>query len=335
MPDADTSGPFLALRIHQRDGGVEARLDTLELADLSPGELVVRVTHSGINYKDALAATGAGRIARRFPLVGGIDLAGYVESSTDVRFRPGDAVLATGGGQSETRDGGYSQRARVPAELAILIPPGLDAANAMAIGTAGVSAAWALMRMEHNGLRPETGPVLVTGATGGVGSIAVDLLAARGYEVVALTAKRDAGPYLAALGAARVLFRDEIPLGKGALESARWGGGIDNVGGDTLSWLLRTTLERGSVASVGLAASAALELTVMPFILRGVSLLGISYSSCSRAERLELWTRLAGDLRPRHLDRIVTRTIALKELPGAFAAYLAGGVTGRTLVRVE
>lgn len=335
MPDADTSRPFLALRIHQRNGGVEARLDTLQLADLSPGELVVRVTHSGINYKDALAATGAGRILRRFPLVGGIDLAGYVESSTDARFRAGDAVLATGGGQSETRDGGYSQRARVPAELAIAIPPGFDTATAMAIGTAGVSAAWALMRLEHNGLRPEAGPVLVTGATGGVGSIAVDLLAARGYEVVALTAKREAGPYLMALGAARVLFRDELSFGKGALESARWGGGIDNVGGETLSWLLRTTVERGSVASVGLAASAALELTVMPFILRGVSLLGISYSACPRAERLEVWTHLAGELRPRHLDRIVTRTITLQELPGAFARYLAGGVTGRTLVRVE
>ncbi len=334
MPDADTSGPFQALRIHQRNGGIEARLETLELADLSPGELVVRVAHSGINYKDALAATGAGRILRRFPLVGGIDLAGYVESSTDARFRPGDAVLATGGGQSETRDGGYSERARVPAELAIPIPAGLDTASAMAIGTAGASAAWAVMRMEHNGLRPEAGPVLVTGATGGVGSIAVDLLAARGYEVVALTAKREAAPYLAALGAARVLFRDQLSFGKGALESARWGGGIDNVGGDTLSWLLRTTVERGSVASVGLAASAALELTVMPFILRGVSLLGISLGACSRAERLGLWTRLAGDLRPRHLDRIVTRTIALPELPGAFAAYLAGGVTGRTLVRV-
>ncbi len=335
MRDADTSGPFQALRIHQRDGRVEARLDTLELADLSPGELVVRVAHSGINYKDALAASGAGRIVRRFPLVGGIDLAGYVESSTDARFRPGDAVLATGGGQSETRDGGYTQRARVPAQLAIPMPPGLDTASAMAIGTAGASAAWALMRLEHNGLRPDAGPVLVTGATGGVGSVAVDLLAARGYEVVALTAKHSAAPYLAALGAARVLFRDELPFGSGALESARWAGGIDNVGGDTLSWLLRTTIERGCVASVGLAASAALELTVMPFILRGVSLLGVSLAACSPAERLALWTRLAADLRPRHLDRIVTRTITLPELPAAFAAYLAGGVTGRTLVRVE
>jgi NADPH2:quinone reductase len=205
----------------------------------------------------------------------------------------------------------------------------------MAIGTAGVSAAWAVMCMEHNGQSPARGAVLVTGATGGVGSIAVDLLAARGYEVVALTAKREAGPYLSALGATRVLYRDELSLGKGVLESARWGGGIDNVGGETLSWLLRTTAESGNVASVGLAASAALELTVMPFILRGVSLLGISYSTLARAERLAVWARLASDLRPRHLNRIVTRTIGLDQLPEAFAEYLAGRVTGRTLVRVE
>lgn len=335
MPEADTSTQFRALRIHQRVGGVEARFETLSLEDLSPGELVVRVAHSGINYKDALAATGAGRILRRYPLVGGIDLAGEVETSTDARFRPGDKVLATGGGMSETRDGGYSQRARVPAELAIPIPAGLDTATAMAIGTAGVSAAWAIMRMEHNGQSPAGGPVLVTGATGGVGSIAVDLLATRGYEVVALTGKHEAGPYLAALGAAQVLFRDQMSFGKGALESARWGGGIDNVGGETLAWLLRTTRERGSVASVGLAASAALELTVMPFILRGVNLLGINFSAATRAERLEVWARLAGPMRPRHLDQIVTRTICLEQLPDAFAPYLAGRVTGRTLVRVE
>jgi NADPH2:quinone reductase len=335
MADADTSTQFRALRIHQRDRGIEARFDLLRLDDLSPGELVVRVAHSGINYKDALAATGAGRILRRFPLIGGIDLAGYVESSTDPRFRPGDAVLATGGGQSETRDGGYTQRARVPAELAIAIPPGLDTAAAMAIGTAGLSAAWAILRMEHNGQSPARGPVLVTGATGGVGSIAVDLLAARGYEVVALTAKRAAAPYLSALGAATVLYRDELSSTKGALESARWGGGIDNLGGETLAWLLRTTAERGNVASVGLAAGATLELTVMPFILRGVSLLGISASATTRAERLEVWARLASDLRPRHLDRIVTRTIALEQLPEAFSQYLEGSVTGRTLVRME
>jgi NADPH2:quinone reductase len=177
--------------------------------------------------------------------------------------------------------------------------------------------------------------VLVTGATGGVGSIAVDLLAARGYEVVALTGKRTAGPYLSALGAASVLYRDELSFGSAPLESARWGGGIDSVGGATLSWLLRTTMERGNVASVGLAASAALELTVMPFILRGVNLLGINYSASTRTERLGVWARLAGEMRPRHLDRIITHTIPLEQLPESFARYIAGGVTGRTLVRVE
>jgi NADPH2:quinone reductase len=236
---------------------------------------------------------------------------------------------------SETRDGGYAQYARVPAEFAIAIPAGLDTAAAMAIGTAGVSAAWAIMRMEHNGQHPDQGAVLVTGATGGVGSLAIDLLAARGYEVIALTAKREAGPYLSALGAASILYRDDLSVGTRALESVRFGGGIDNVGGETLSWLLRSTAERGNVASVGLAASAALELTVMPFILRGVSLLGVNYSTCTGEERREVWGRLAGAMRPRHLDRIVTQTITLEQLPGAFAPYLEGRVTGRTLVRVE
>ncbi len=325
---------FSALRIHQRDGRVEARLETLRVQDLSAGEVLIRVACSGINYKDALAATGAGRILRRFPLVGGIDLAGTVEESQASDYGPGDAVLVTGCGLSETRDGGYAQFARVPAEAVVPMPAGLTAASSMEIGTAGFAAARAVMRMEVNGLTPALGPVVVTGATGGVGSLAIDLLSGRGYEVVAVTGKREADEYLRSLGAAHVLLREELVLGSQPLESARWGGAVDNVGGETLSWLLRTTRELGSVASVGMAAGSQLSSSVMPFILRGVSLLGINSASLPRAERLATWSRLAGDLKPRHLERIVRGWVTLAQLPGQFADYLAGRVMGRTLVRV-
>jgi len=325
---------FSAYRIHQRDGGIEARFEQLLLADLSPGEVVIRVSHSSINYKDALAATGAGRILRRYPLVGGIDLAGSVEQSTDPAYQRGDAVLVTGCGLSETRDGGYAQFARVPASAVVAMPAGLDAVSAMAIGTAGFAAARAIMRMEINGQTPALGPVIVTGATGGVGSLAIDMLAARGYEVVALTGKPESEEYLRALGATQLLLRGELPLGKQALESARWGGAIDNAGGETLAWLLRTTHDGGNVASIGLAAGAELHTTVMPFILRGVSLLGVNSSAAPRDVRVAVWSRLSSDLKPRHLDRIVTRSIGLAELPAAFESFLKGSVIGRTVVRI-
>ncbi|HEX4024812.1 MAG TPA: oxidoreductase [Steroidobacteraceae bacterium] len=327
-------GSFRALRIHQRDGRIQAAIERLTLADLSAGEVVIRVSHSGINYKDALAATGAGRILRRYPLVGGIDLAGTVAQSTDPALREGDAVLVTGCGLSETRDGGYAQFARVPAEAVVPLPAGLSAPASMAIGTAGFAAAIAIERMETNGQTPAHGPVVVTGASGGVGSLAIDLLAGRGYEVVALTGKREAEGYLRALGAAQLLWRDELSPGTQPLESARWGGAIDNAGGAVLSWLLRGTREHGNVAAIGLAAGAELHTTVMPFILRGVSLLGVNSSTLPRAHRLALWSRLASDLRPRHLDRIVTREIELAALPEAFADYISAGVIGRTVVRV-
>lgn len=325
---------FTAFRVHQQAGRTLARFEPLTLEDLSPGEVVIRVTHSGINYKDALAATGAGRILRRFPLVGGIDLAGVVESSEVPQFVPGDAVLVTGSGLSETRDGGYAQLARVPAEAVVAMPPGLDAATAMALGTAGFAAARALMRMEQNGQTPALGPVLVTGATGGVGSLAIDMLEGLGYRAVALTGKHEAADYLHAIGAAEILYRDELKFSKQALESVRWGGAIDNVGGETLAWLLRTTHDGGNVASVGLAASAELPTTVMPFILRGVSLLGVNSAASTRAVRLAVWQRLSTDLKPRHLDRIVTRRIDWKELPQVFDDYLKGRIIGRTVVRI-
>ena len=297
--------PFRAFRIHSEGGKIAARFEQITLADLSPGEVVIRVSHSGINYKDALAATGAGKILRRYPLVGGIDLAGVVESSQDARFVPGDAVLVTGCALSETHDGGYAQFARVRGEWVIRLPAGLSAFEAMAIGTAGFTAAFA-----------------------------IDMLSARGYRVIAVSGKADAAGYLSALGAHEVLLRKDLDLGSRALETARFGGAIDNLGGEVLTWLTRTVDFWGNIASIGLASGAELHTTVMPFILRGVSLLGINSSATPPARRLRVWQRIAADLKPRHLERIVTRTIDFDALPSAFPAYLDGAVTGRTVVRI-
>lgn len=326
--------PFRAFRIHDEDKRVVARFEQLSLDDLSPGDVVVRVTYSGINYKDALAATGAGKILRKYPLVGGIDLAGVVESSTDARYMPGDHVLVTGCGLSETHDGGYSQYARVQGDWVIPIPAGLDDRAAMALGTAGFTAALAIHRMEENGQAPAKGPIVVTGATGGVGSIAIDMLGARGYEVIAASGKEQAVGYLQSLGAARVLRRQSIDYGSRPLERAQFAGAIDNVGGDMLAWLTRTVGYGGNIASIGLVGSPKLETTVMPFILRAVNLLGINSSGPSRELRLALWKRIATDLAPRHLDKIVTREIELDGLPAAFASYIDGSVIGRTVVRI-
>jgi acrylyl-CoA reductase (NADPH) len=325
---------FKAFRIHSDGGRIRAGFESLSLDDLTPGEVVIRVTHSGINYKDALAATGAGRILRRYPLIGGIDLAGVVESSSDARYRPGEAVLVTGCGLSETHDGGYAELARVPGDWVIPMPPGLDAFTAMALGTAGFTAALAIHRMEQNGQAPGGGPIAVTGATGGVGSLAIDMLSVRGYRVVAVSGKAGASAYLRELGAGDVLNRAELDLGSRPLETPRFAGAIDNLGGDTLAWLTRTVDFWGNIASIGLASGPELKTTVMPFILRGVALLGINSSATRREWRLGVWQRIATDLKPRHLARIVTRTIDFEELPGAFPAYLAGQVTGRTVVRI-
>lgn len=325
---------FRALRIHEQDGRVQPRLEDLTLADLSPGDVVIRAAYSDINYKDALAATGKGKILRRFPLVGGIDVSGTVEQSDDSRFRPGDPVVVCGCELSETRDGGYAEYVRVPAECVVPLPPSLTLRDAMAIGTAGFTAALALERMERNGQRPEQGPILVTGATGGVGSIAIDLFSGAGYEVVAYTGKADAKDYLHDLGAEQVLLRDEVEFGTRPLEKAQWGGALDNLGGEPLAWLTRTVKPFGNIAAIGLAAGYELHTTVMPFILRGVSLLGIHSVTCPAADRQRAWERLGGDLKPRKLDRIVTRTITLDELPDALNEHMQGGIVGRTVVRI-
>ena len=325
---------FRAFRIDEQDGKIVAGFQNLSVDDLTEGNVVVRVTHSTINYKDALAATGAGRILRRYPLNGGIDLAGVVLSSEDNDFQPGTEVLVNGCGLSETVDGGYSEYARLDSASLVPIPEGLTPAKAMQIGTAGYTAALAIHRMEQNGQRPENGTVLVTGATGGVGSLAIDMLAGRGYEVAALTGKADEEAYLRDIGARQVVLRGDLNVPGRPLDRTQWAGGIDNLGGDYLAWLLSTTDYGGNVASIGLAASHKLDTTVMPFILRAVCLLGINSVETPRDLRLAVWNRIAGDLMPSHLDRIGHTTISFDELPDAFQAYLDGKVTGRVVVEI-
>ena len=320
---------FNAFRIHETG----ARHQTLSLDQLSPGEVTLRVHWSGINYKDALAGTGKGRILRRFPLVGGVDLAGVVVSSSDALFSPGEPVLVTGCGLSETRDGGYSDYARVPAEAVVKLPPGLSLRHAMAIGTAGFAAALAIMQLEHNGLAPGQGPVAVTGATGGVGLLAIDMLSQRGYEVTAITRKPDHAPLLRRVGASAV---EPLPAPGGKpLEPERWAGAIDNVGGAVLAQLLAGTRMQGSVAAVGLAGGSQLTSSLMPFLLRGVNLLGVNSAATKREKRLKVWERIAGELAPGHLDQIVTRIVSLADLPQAFASLIDGSNAGRTLVRIH
>ncbi len=326
---------FRAFRIDERDGKVVAGFAEITLDDLTAGNVVVRVTHSTINYKDALAATGKGRILRRYPLNGGIDLAGVVVSSEDAEFRPGAEVLMNGCGLSEVADGGYAEYARVDSQGLVPLPEGMSCAEAMQIGTAGYTAALAIHRMEQNGQSPGLGPVVVTGATGGVGSVAIDMLSGLDYEVVAVTGKAVEAGYLEAIGARRVLLRDDIDFGKRPLEKAEWAGAIDNLGGDYLAWLTRTMRYGGNIASIGLAASHELNTTVMPFILRAVCLLGINSVDTPRDLRRAVWDRIGSDLRPRHLARIGGRRISFDELPGAFDDYIAGTVTGRTVVEIS
>jgi putative YhdH/YhfP family quinone oxidoreductase len=324
---------FNAFRIHSDDAGYRSGIEQVSLDDLAPGEIVIRTAYSSVNFKDALAGTGQGRILRRFPLVGGIDVAGHVVASTDPKFGEGDAVLATGCGLSETRDGGYSEYARLEARWAIPLPQGLDLRESMILGTAGFTAALALYRMLDNRQTSELGPLAVTGATGGVGSLAVDIFSRAGFEVHAISGKPAHADYLRGIGASEVLGRDALATTR-PMETARFGGGLDNVGGPMLASLLAQVAPYGNVASAGLAASPALDATVMPFIIRGVSLLGIASAGTARDIREAVWQHLASDWKPAHLDRICTREVALEQLPDVFATMLAGGSLGRTLVRL-
>lgn len=322
---------FDAFRIHNDADGYRSGIEPITLDDLAPGEVVVRVAFSSVNFKDALAGTGQGKILRRFPLVGGIDLAGHVVASTDASFREGDEVLVTGCGLSETRDGGYSQYARLESKWVIPLPKGLSLRESMILGTAGFTAALALFRMHENRQTPDLGPLAVTGATGGVGSLAVDIFSRAGFEVHAISGKAGHADYLKALGATQVLGREALATTR-PMESARFGGGLDNVGGAMLASLLAQTTPYGNVASAGLAAAADLDTTVMPFIIRGVSLLGVASAGTARDVREAVWQHLADDWKPRHLDRICTREVGLAQLPDVFATMLAGGSFGRTLV---
>ena len=328
MPD------FRAFRIDRRDGDIHSSFETLSLDDLTDGDVVIRVTHSTINYKDALAATGAGKILRRYPLVGGIDLAGTIEQSADSDLEVGLPVVVNGCGLSETRDGGYAEFARVPASAVVPLPASINPRQAMQIGTAGFTAALAIHRMEQNGQTPDQGPIVVTGATGGVGSLAIDMLAARGYEAVAVTGKTDSDDYLQGIGARRVLQRSTLDLGSRPLEAAAWAGAIDNLGGDVLAWLTRTVGYGGNIASIGLAAGIELQSTVMPFILRAVCLLGINSVDTPRGLRLAVWRRIGADLRPQHLDTIAAETVSFDDLPASFTGYMDGTVTGRVVVDI-
>lgn len=328
-----TSSTFQAFRIHNDASGYRSGLEEISIDDLAPGEIVIKTAYSSVNYKDALAGTGEGKILRSFPLVGGIDVAGHVVASDAIGFREGDPVLVTGCGLSETRDGGYSEYARIEAQWAIPLPAGLSLRESMILGTAGFTAALALLRMEENRQAPALGPLAVTGATGGVGSLAVDIFSRAGYEVHAISGKAEQAAYLRSIGAAEVLGREALAEAR-PLENARFGGGLDNVGGAMLASLLARTRPYGNVASAGLAASADLPTTVMPFIIRGVSLLGVASAGTARDLREQVWEHLASDWKPAHLDAICTREVTLAELPQVFAGMLAGGSLGRTLVRV-
>ncbi len=324
---------FNAFRIRNDAGGYRSGIESISLDDLNAGEVVIKTAYSSVNFKDALAGTGEGKILRQFPLVGGIDVAGHVVASSDASFKEGDEVLVTGCGLSETRDGGYGEYARLESRWVVKLPRGLGLRESMILGTAGFTAALALYRMRENRQTPALGPLAVTGATGGVGSLAVNIFSRAGYEVHAISGKPEHAGFLTSLGASQVLGRDALATDR-ALESARFGGGLDNVGGPMLASLLAQTAPYGNVATAGLAATAELATTVMPFIIRGVSLVGVASAGTARDIRDDIWQLLAGDWKPDRLDAICTREITLESLPEIFKTMLSGGSFGRTLVRL-
>jgi NADPH2:quinone reductase len=324
---------FSAFQVVNEDGRVHGRIVTADLDSLSAGDVVIRAAYSSVNYKDALAVTGAGKIMRRMPLIAGIDVAGTVESSADARFAPGDRVLVTGYDLGVAHDGGFAERCRVPGDWVVPLPDGLSLLDSMAYGTAGFTAGLAVARLERNGLAPGQGPVAVTGATGGVGSVATAILARLGYQVVAITGKDDHHEYLRGLGAGEVRSRQAIDFGTKPLEKATWAGAVDAVGGDLLAWLLRTAIVSGGVASTGLTGGIDLKLTVMPFILRGVSLLGVDSAACPMELRRDVWRRLAGDMRPGNLPAMTT-VISMDGIEDACETLMAGRARGRFVVQV-
>ena len=325
---------FRAFRIVDEDGKIHGSVIDAALDDLSAGDVLIEASYSSVNYKDALAATGSGKILRRFPLIGGIDVAGVVAASSDGRFREGDPVLVTGYDLGVAHDGGFAGYVRVPGDWVVPVPRELTLFQAMALGTAGFTAGLSVVRLERSGLSPGKGPVVVTGASGGVGSIAVAALARLGYHTTAITGKDDAHEYLRQLGAREILSRTTLEMGTRPLEKARWAGAIDAVGGNMLAWLTRTTDLWGGIASSGLTGGVELHTTVMPFILRGVSLIGIDSVSCPMEIRTEVWRRLATDMKPHALEAIA-REISLDGLQDAFATLLSGKARGRFVVNLR
>jgi len=325
---------FKAFRIHNDAEGYRSGIEKIRIDDLSDGDVIIRAEWSGINYKDALAATGKGKILQKFPLVGGIDVAGEVVSSECEQFSPGDKVLVTGCNLSEKRDGGYSQYMRLDSKSVIALPAGLTTREAMGIGTAGFTAAISLYRMEALGQTPEAGPILITGASGGVGSFAIDILTRVGYEVHAITGKVDQFDYLEELGARQCISRHDLHWGQQPLESIRWAGCIDSVGGDTLAGISRVIGLWGNIAVCGMAGGIGLNATNLPLILRGVSLIGISSNNTPYDIRKILWDRLANEWRPRHLESIVNNEVSLDDLGEAFDLLMKGNALGRTVVNL-
>jgi NADPH2:quinone reductase len=323
-----------AFRIHNDAQGYRAGTETIEVPQPTGGEVLVRVSHSSINYKDALAGTGKGKVIKTFPITGGIDAAGTVERSRYDAFRPGDAVIATGWGMAFDRDGGYADYLCVPGDWLVAMPSGLAPRSAMIHGTAGFTAALAVHRLLVNGQTPDMGPILVTGATGGVGSIAIAILAKLGFEVAAVSGKAHLSDWLGSLGATQVLGREQLPGGDRPLEKAVWGGAVDNVGGEMLARITRTVVPDGNIASIGLAGGTRLETTVMPFILRGIGLLGCNSVAVAAPLRRDLWQHLADDWRPENLDFILSETVGIDALPDAFERMLAGHTQGRILVEI-
>lgn len=322
-----------AYRIFNENNKIVGRVADVTVDELAAGEVVIKTAYSSVNYKDALAGTGAGSIIRRFPLVGGIDAAGTVVSSSDPRFQPGAEVICTSYDMGVAHDGGYAGYCRVPADWVVPLPAGLTLHAAMALGTAGYTAALAVCLLEQNDMQPGNGRVLVNGATGGVATLAIDMLARLGYEITAVTGKDAEHGFLKSIGAAAVLPRQSLEMGTRPLEKAMWAAAFDSVGGEQLAWLTRTMQPQGLIASIGNAGGIELKTTVLPFILRGVRLIGVDSAATPMPLRSRVWGRLATDLKPRHLDSIAF-TITLDDLPAYFERMLKGGIRGRAVVKL-
>ena len=328
------SGDFKALVVDKTESDFTIGINNISINDLPAGEVLIKVAYSSINYKDGLASIPEGKIVRSYPFVPGIDLAGVVVSSEDPRYREGDQVIATSYEIGVSHYGGYSEYARIPADWIVPLPENLSLKEAMIYGTAGLTAALSVQRLEENGLTPEKGKVLVTGATGGVGSISVAILAKRGYDVVASTGKESEHDYLHTLGAKEVVSREEVFNGKAkALDKQVWAGAVDPVGGESLAAILSKIHYNGSVAVSGLTGGGNVPTTVFPFILRGINLLGIDSVYCPMEVRKPLWKRMASDFKPEVLESI-SKEISLEELPQTLPLILQGRAKGRFIVKM-